>query len=323
MNRRNRFLPWALAAVAGTALAFAHCGAAQTQPTPPAPTAAPTEKDVVDTQEQLLRLLRLSPTLTAAVAADPTLLADQQYVARNNPELAQFLVRHPEVARNPDFYLFSNLDSKGVRRDKALERVIWPEIAEQSDPGKTYMDYRYSPAGLAEHITGETLVTIGFLFFLGALIWLIRTFAESRRWNRTFNQQSELHTRLIDKFGTSQELAAYLESEAGKRFLMASPIAPGAESGQRMPNTVSRVLTSLSCGIVLALLGVGFLLLRNAGPDTPEPMLITGTLLLMPGLGFILSAGVTWVLAHRLGLMPEKEVAETKASAPFGSQDRQ
>jgi hypothetical protein len=48
-------------------------------------------------------------------------------------------------------------------------------------------------------------------------------------------------------------------------------------------------------------------------------MLIVGTLLLMPGLGFILSAGVTWVLAKRLGLMPEKDVAQTGAGAPFGS----
>ena len=38
-------------------------------------------------------------------------------------------------------------------------------------------------------------------------------------------------------------------------------------------------------------------------------MTVLGTLVLMPGIGFILSAGVTWVLAHRLGLMPEKEVA--------------
>jgi hypothetical protein len=29
----------------------------------------------------------------------------------------------------------------------------------------------------------------------------------------------------------------------------------------------------------------------------------------MPGLGFIISAGVTWVLAGRLGLMPEKPKA--------------
>jgi hypothetical protein len=100
-------------------------------------------------------------------------------------------------------------------------------------------------------------------------------------------------------------------------------MAPGSALGQHMPNAVARVLTPLQVGIVMMLLGIGFLLLRNAGPDMPEPMLVAGTLLLMPGIGFILSAGVTWVLAQRLGLMPEKEVAQTGAGAPFGSQDRQ
>jgi hypothetical protein len=322
MNAQIRIASWIFCAISALALASAPLAVAQTH-APAAPTAqVPSEKDVADAQEQFLHLLRLSPTMTAAVAADPSLLADQQYVARSNPELAQFMASHPDIARNPEFYLFSNLNLKGGRRDQALKRAVWPETAGQNDPGKTYMDYRYSPAGVAENITEETLVAIGFLSFLGALIWLIRTFVESRRWNRTFKQQSDLHSRLIDKFGTSQELVAYMETEVGKRFLMNSPMASGLEFGQRMPNTVSRVLTSLSAGIVLALLGIGFLLLRNAGPDTSEPMLIVGTLLLMPGIGFILSAGVTWFLAQRLGLMPEKDAAQNGAGAPFGSQEK-
>ena len=90
-----------------------------------------------------------------------------------------------------------------------------------------------------------------------------------------------------------------------------------------MPNVVARVLTPLQAGIVMTLLGVGFLLLRHAGPDMETGMTVLGTLALMPGIGFILSAGATWALAHRLGLMPQKEVAQTGTIAPFGSQDRQ
>ena len=42
-------------------------------------------------QQQLLKLLKeLSPTLTTVVARDPSLLADKEYVSRNNPELAQY-----------------------------------------------------------------------------------------------------------------------------------------------------------------------------------------------------------------------------------------
>ncbi|MFZ0338189.1 MAG: hypothetical protein WAL45_09170 [Terracidiphilus sp.] len=312
MNARIRTASWIFCATSALALAAAPLAVAQTHAAAAPTVQVPSEKDVADVQEQMLHLLRLSPTLTAAVAADPSLLADQTYVARSNPELAQFMVSHPDIARNPEFYLFSKLNPSDRRRDQALQQVIWPDL--------TPPQVRESGAA---KVVGELIPILVSLGFFAALVWIIRIFVDSRRWNRTFKQQSEIHGRLIEKLGTSQELVAYMETEAGKRFLMASPIAAGPEFGQQMPNTVSRVLTSLSTGIVLALLGIGFLLLRNAGPDTSEPMLITGTLLLMPGLGFILSAGVTWVLAQRLGLMPEKEVAQHGAGAPFGSQDRQ
>jgi hypothetical protein len=289
-------------------LAAAPLAVAQTRTTAAPTGQVPSEKDVADVQDQMLHLLRLSPTMTAAVAADPSLLADQQYVARSNPELAQFMTSHPDIARNPEFYLFSKLDPSEGRRDKALQRVVWPDL--------TPVEHGQSQASAVMH---DMVPIILFPVFFLAIVWVVRIFVDSRRWNRTFKQQSEIHSRLIEKLGTSQELVAYMETEAGKRFLMNTPNASDLEFGQRMPNTVSRVLTSLSTGIVLALVGVGFLLLRNAGTDTPEPMLITGTLLLMPGLGFILSAGATWFLAKRLGLMPEKDGTQTGAGAPFGS----
>jgi hypothetical protein len=312
MNARIRTTSWIFCAISALALVAAPLAVAQTR-VAAAPTAqVPSEKDVADAQEQFLHLLRLSPTMTAAVAADPSLLADQQYVARSNPELAQFMASHPDIARNPEFYLFSKLDPSNGRRDQALQRVIWPDL--------TPSRQQVSHAPMIVHELTGILVPLGCL---AALAWIIFIFVQNRRWNRAFKQQSEIHGRLIEKLGTGQDLIAYMETEAGKRFLMASPIAAGSDFGQRLPDTVSRVLTSLSAGIVLALLGVGFLLLRNAGPDTAEPMLVVGTLLLMPGIGFILSAGVTWALARRLGLMPEKEVAQSGAGAPFGSQDRQ
>jgi hypothetical protein len=312
MNARIRTVAWIFGATSAIALAAAPLAVGQTHTAIAPAVQVPSERDVADVQTELLHLLRLSPTLTAAVAADPSLLADQQYVARSNPELAQFLAVHPDIARNPEFYLFSKLNPSDGRRDRALERVMWPDLTPPQQQESS-----------APKVVGEMIPILISLGFFAALVWIIRIFVDSRRWNRTFKQQSEIHGRLIEKLGTSQELVAYMETEAGKRFLMASPIGADPEFGQRMPNTVSRVLTSLSTGIVVALLGVGFLLLRNAGNDTPEPMLITGTLLLMPGLGFILSAGVTWVLAKRLGLMPEKEVGQIGGAAPFGSQDRQ
>jgi hypothetical protein len=312
MENRKIIASWILSTAMALSVATAPQAYSQSHSAATPTAQAPSEKDVADTQEQLLHLLRLSPTLTAAVAADPSLLADQQYVARSNPELAQFLVNHPDVARNPEFYLFSKLNPSDGRRDQALQRVIWPELAAQQQQGSD-----------AARIVDELVPMIVVPVIFGAFVWIIYIFVQSHRWNRTLKLQSEIHSRLIEKLGTGPDLVAYMETEAGKRFLTASPMAPGSAFGQHMPNAVARVLTPLQVGIVMTLLGIGFLLLRNAGPDMPEPMLVVGTLLLMPGIGFILSAGVTWALAQRLGLMPEKEVAQSGAGAPFGSQDRQ
>lgn len=309
MKNRNHVSAWILCGLIATAMgagaAAQTVSAAQARraaAASAAPATPPSEQEVADTQAQLLKLLRMSPTLTTVVAHDPSLLSDQQYVQRNNPELAQFLATHPDVAQNPEFYLFSQLDPHGGRRDRALERAVWPEFAEPMREPPT--------AGM---IVDKVVPLLGFVCLFVAVVWIVRLFVESHRWSRTFRQQSEVHARLIDKFSTSQELAAYMETEAGRRFLEAVPISTGIGAGQHMPNAVARVLTPLQIGIVLALLGVGLLLLRHAGPDTEVPMLVFGTIALMPGIGFILSAAATWVLAHRLGLLPEK---------PAGPQER-
>jgi hypothetical protein len=278
------------------AVPFLFCAVLATAQIKPAAPAAPpmlNDKDVATTQTELIRLLRLSPTLTTVVSHDPSLLADQEYVARNNPQLAAFLAAHPEVARNPDYFLFSHLKHEDGQPDEALERAVWPDIYRAQGRPAPFDDFLRNLSPL-----------LAFLGFLAVLTWILRMFIENRRWGRIFKLQSEVHGRLIDKFSSSQELAAYMETEAGKRFLEAAPIPVNMETSQRVPNAVARVLTPLQIGVVLVLLGTGFMLLRHAGPDLDEPMLIFGTIALMPGIGFILSAGITWLLAARLGLMP-------------------
>jgi len=300
------------------ALASAQNPPAPARPAAPARAAAQAQPQVVDdrvsdrdletTQKELIRLLKLSPTLTTVVARDPTLLSNQDYVARNNPQLAAFLVAHPEVARNPDFYLFTHVHEEDGSPDQALERAVWPELTPRRNDSWSATDVLAPIASL-----------LAFACFLAALVWLIRQFLENRRWGRIFKLQSEVHGRLIDKFSSNQELAGYMETEAGKRFLEAAPIPVGFEQQQRMPNAVARVLTPLQIGIVLVLLGVGFFMLRNVRTEMHEPMLVLGTIALMPGLGFIISAGITWFLAGRLGLMPEHPASTL--STRFESRD--
>jgi hypothetical protein len=285
-------IQFGVAMAVGLGLMLAGCDGparAQGAKTGPAATASVgDERQVADTQEQLIRLLRVSPTLTSVVERDPSLLANAEYVSRSNPELEQFLVSHPEVARNPDFYLFSGLGERGQRRD-ALEKKVWPEY--QGGQGDD------ASARMVEHIA-PLLV---FFCFIGVLVWLTQVFVRNRRWQRTFKAQMDAREKLIDRCSTNEQMMQYMEA-AGKGLLEMPALNEGED---RMPNVVARVLTSLQIGVVLALLGIGMLILRHVVGPEGMGFMVLGVVFLMPGLGFLISAGISWGLAGRLGMLPK------------------
>ena len=271
----------------------------------PAVAPAPNDGDVRSTQTELIRLLRLSPTLTTVISHDPSLLSNQDYVARNNPQLAAFLTAHPEVARNPEFYLFTHLKHEDGQPDEALQKAIWPDV------------YRGDTRSSFERVWDGLIPLLAFACGLVAIILLARMFIENRRWSRIFKMQSDVHGRLIERFTTNQELASYMQTEAGRKFLEAAPLPIAFEQHQRVPSAIARILTPLQTGIVMVLLGIGLLLLRHTEPEMNTPMLFFGTVVLMPGIGFIISAGVSWFLAARLGLMPSDSRQESSLNAAY------
>lgn len=311
-----------LAALLLAALAFNTAGlAAQSHPVAPAAPAAPSrtqpasDHDLKSTQDQLIKLLRESPTLTTVVEHDPSLLANEEYVRRNNPQLAQFLEAHPEVGLNPDYYLFTHLNTEGGGPDQALERAVWPELQQPSQRDA-------SAVRLAQELTPFLV----FVCLAAAVIWLVRIFAENRRWNRIFKLQTDVHGKLIDRCGTSQELLTYMNTDAGRRFLEAAPLAvnfDASQSSPRIPSAVARIINPLQIGVVLVMLGIGLLAIRHADPELEISLLVFGTFLLMPGIGFILSAGLTWMLAGRLGMMPKPADSLQYSSHDLTPRDRQ
>ena len=76
-----------LLAALTTAQSQSPSAVSRTAPVNPQTNAPTSDRDLADLRERLLSLLRMSPTLTEVIASDPTLLANQDYVTRNNPEL--------------------------------------------------------------------------------------------------------------------------------------------------------------------------------------------------------------------------------------------
>lgn len=154
---------------------------------------------------------------------------------------------------------------------------------------------------------------VPFLVFIGvtlALLWILRTILDNRRWYKMVKVQTETHAKLLDRFGSSQDMLAYMSSEAGKRFLE-SPIFEGQrQQVSTMP--FGRILWSTQIGIIGAFLGAGILFLRGRVPanqDADTGLLIFGTLILALGIGFLVSGGVSYVLAKYFGLFERHDVS--------------
>ena len=296
-----RVLPLVLA----LALPLCHPATAFAQPTTATPAAkpvadaAPSPRDLIDAREQLFALLQMSPHLRDVVAIDPTLLADAPYIGRVNPELQQFLTEHPEIARNAEFYLFADLPNHQGRYIAPLSRHNNHVETNRQDVSERKLD--------------QIFQMIVFFVVTASLLWLIRIILQNRRWSRLVRLQAETHTRLMEKFGSSGELLKYMDTESGRRFLEAAPVPVEFEADRRLPASLSRILSPLQLGIVLTLLGIGVLSIRHS-----EIALIFGIVLLMPGIGFLISAAFTWWMMSRLGLISPHQPGA--ASGPWPPQ---
>ena len=123
--------------------------------------------------------------------------------------------------------------------------------------------------------------------------------------------QTETHAKLLERFGSSQEMLAYMDSEAGKKFLE-SPIFEGQrQQVSKLP--FGRILWSVQIGIIAASLGAGILSLRGRVPaDADTGFLVFGTLVFTLGIGFLVSGGVSYILAKYFGLLERPESALTR-----------
>lgn len=158
-------------------------------------------------------------------------------------------------------------------------------------------------------VSGFMSDIVPFLVFVGvtlALLWILRTFLDNRRWNKMVKVQTETHAKLLDRFASSQEMLAYVQSDAGKKFLE----MPIFESQRKQVSNLpfSRILWSVQIGIIAAVLGIGFLILRGrVSPDADMGFQIFGTLVLTLGVGFIVSGGVSYLLAKHFGLLEQRD----------------
>lgn len=138
-----------------------------------------------------------------------------------------------------------------------------------------------------------------------AIFWVV--FSTIRRL-KVARIQSEVHSRLIDKVGSSQEFLTFLESESGKQLVASI----GIEQPSRNP--YNRILTSVQAGVILVCVSIALLVLGVNYADVAEGFKILGGLGLAVGVGFLISAGLSYRLSKSFGLLDREHSVEKLAA---------
>lgn len=257
-------------------------GAAQTPAAAQAPARAPADmSNAEETRRDLAEILeKYPPALGRVLKLDPSLLNSPAYL-EPYPALAAFLSAHPEVAHDPGYF---------------LARVPGPDGAYRPTDAAT------AAVDMWRNMFDAFSIFVIFITVTLSLLWLIKTLLDWRRWTRMARVQAEVHSKLLDRFTANEELLAYIQTSAGRRFLESGPVL--AEAGPRpLGAPVSRILWSFQVGIVLAVAGLGLLFTSGRVlPEVAQGLSVLGVLAIALGIGFILSGVAAWMISRRMGL---------------------
>jgi hypothetical protein len=240
--------------------------------------AVTSEQDAGRTRSDLRELLgHYPPTLPRVLRLDPTLFNNPAYLAPY-PALVAFLQLHPEVAHDSAFYLDYVSTGGYTAPDRSTQILnVWKDI-----------------------LAGLMGITI-FGIFMATLVWVVRSVMDYRRWHRLSKTQADVHGKMIDRLTANEDLLAYMQTPAGNKFLQSAPIALDGKKAMSAP--LGRILWSVQTGLVLAAGGLGLQFVSGrVDPDAAQPLFGVGVLAMALGLGFVVSALVSYVLSRRLGL---------------------
>ena len=136
---------------------------------------------------------------------------------------------------------------------------------------------------------------VGIIF--GMFSWVTWVIATNIRRGHVSRQVAQLHSKLLDRCASNQDLLSYLESEPGRQFLESSSTTSANPSG--------RILNAVQFGAIFSLVG-GALLIVHTGwtdEDARQASVIFGSVALAAGLGFLISAAISFMLCKSWGLL--------------------
>ena len=146
----------------------------------------------------------------------------------------------------------------------------------------------------------DILIPLGGMVMTAWIIYTVVTGIQGWYQRRV---QAQFQSKMLDKIGSVAELAQFLNTDAGTRFL--SGLA-GEALGPH-----SRILRAVQSGLVLGALGVGLFIYGWFSPTIPgdatHAINAVATILLSLGIGFLIAAAVSYRLSNQMGLLSGNE----------------
>ncbi len=137
------------------------------------------------------------------------------------------------------------------------------------------------------------ILVIGVIGFV--LVTNLRALLDHMRKTKSEKLQSEVYNKMLDKLGSSQDVLAWLQTDAGQNLFKVAP--------PDRPAPYSRILNSVQFGVVALVLGGGILAIRTMiGVEGQEPAAVVGTLVMALGLGMLLAGACSYALSKKFQL---------------------
>ena len=156
-------------------------------------------------------------------------------------------------------------------------------------------------------------VTIVLVSFMTGLYFIVAAGFSGRKASALIRARADLQTKLLDRLGSGGKWLSFAKLRVASSLSKLCPwelwIAPASKG-----SPTERILGSVQKGIILTLLGFGFLLLafKFHRDDPGDVFMVIGTVGLSLGIGFLLSAGASYRLSKSMGILEVREPARSK-----------
>ncbi|HKV93169.1 MAG TPA: hypothetical protein VJW20_11540 [Candidatus Angelobacter sp.] len=139
------------------------------------------------------------------------------------------------------------------------------------------------------YLLNDMVILVLSLAFVGWIIYLTAGLVRRR-------QQSAMQKHLLERFSSAQDFAQFIQSPAGQKYVT------GFTDVVTSPR--NSIVSSVRTGCVLAFGGIGCIAGSNSVQHFQAGWIV-GWIAFLSGIGFLVSAVISYFLAKKLGLKEE------------------